>query len=459
MSNYAIILAAGKGTRMKSDLPKVLHKVAGISMLEHVFRAVSEIGPEKIETIVGHKAELVEKVLVGRSDFALQSEQLGTGHAVMMAEPSLAGLEGHTLVIAGDTPLITGESLKNLVNFHVSHKNVATILTAQAADPFGYGRIIRNSDGEVVKIVEQKDANDFEKQIKEINTGTYLFENKRLFEALKDINTDNAQGEYYLTDVISIFRQAGEKVGAYILRHFDESLGVNDRIALATAEKVMRKRINEKHMINGVTFTNPESTYIDVDVEIGAEAVIEANVVLKGKTTVGERTVLTNGTRVVDSQIAADVVISQSDIEESIIEEGVTVGPYAHIRPGSILQKGVHIGNFVEVKSSTIGENTKAGHLTYLGNAQVGREVNFGAGTILANYDGKNKFTTVIGDHAFIGSNSTIIAPLTIGDRALTAAGSVITKEVAADAVAIGRGRQENKEGYAKHCPHHPEKK
>ena len=459
MSNYAIILAAGKGTRMKSDLPKVLHKVAGISMLEHVFRAVSEIKPAKIETIVGHKAELVEKVLTGRSDFALQSEQLGTGHAVMMAEPALAGLDGHTLVIAGDTPLITGESLKNLVNFHVSHKNVATILTAQADNPFGYGRIIRNTDGEVVKIVEQKDANDFEKQVKEINTGTYLFENKRLFEALKEINTDNAQGEYYLTDVISIFRQAGEKVGAYILRDFDESLGVNDRIALATAEAVMRKRINEQHMVNGVTFTNPEATYIDVDVEIGAEAVIEANVVLKGHTRIGERTVLTNGTRVVNSQIAADVVISNSDIEDSTVEAGVTVGPYAHIRPGSTLKAGVHIGNFVEVKSSTVGEGTKAGHLTYLGNAQVGKEVNFGAGTILANYDGKNKFTTTIGDNAFIGSNSTIIAPLTIGDRALAAAGSVITKEVAADAIAIGRGRQENKEGYAKHCPHHPEKK
>lgn len=459
MSNYAIILAAGKGTRMKSDLPKVLHEVAGISMLEHVFRAVSEIEPLKIETIVGHKAELVEKVLTGQSDFALQIEQLGTGHAVMMAEPALAGLEGHTLVIAGDTPLITGESLKNLLNFHVSHKNVATILTAQADNPFGYGRIIRNTDGEVIKIVEQKDANDFEKQIKEINTGTYLFENKRLFEALKDINTDNAQGEYYLTDVISIFRQAGEKVGAYILRDFDESLGVNDRIALSTAESVMRKRINEKHMVNGVTFTNPEATYIDIDVEIGAEALVEANVVLKGKTSIGERTVLTNGTRIVDSQIAADVVISSSDIEASTIETGVTVGPYAHIRPGSTLKKDVHIGNYVEVKSSTIGENTKAGHLTYLGNAQVGRDVNFGAGTILANYDGKNKFMTTIGDNVFVGSNSTVIAPVTIGDRSLVAAGSVITKDVSADAIAIGRGRQENKEGYAKHFPHHPDKK
>lgn len=459
MTNYAIILAAGKGTRMKSDLPKVLHKVAGISMLEHVFRAVSAIEPAKIETIVGHKAELVQEVLEGQSDFALQSEQLGTGHAVMMAEPALADLEGQTLVIAGDTPLITGESLKNLINFHVSHKNVATILTAQADNPFGYGRIIRNTDGEVLKIVEQKDANDFEKQIKEINTGTYLFDNKRLFEALKDINTDNAQGEYYLTDVISIFRQAGEKVGAYILRDFDESLGVNDRIALATAEAVMRKRITERHMVNGVTFTNPAATYIDIDVEIGAEAVIEANVVLKGQTKIGERTVLTNGTRVTDSVIAEDVVISQSDIEQSVIEAGVTVGPFAHIRPDSLLKKDVHVGNFVEVKGSSLGENTKAGHLTYIGNAEVGANVNFGAGTITVNYDGQGKYKTVIKDNVFVGSNSTLIAPLEIGDSALTAAGSTITRNVPADTVAIGRSRQENKEGYATRLPHHPSQK
>ena len=445
MSNYAIILAAGKGTRMKSDLPKVLHKVAGISMLEHVFRSVGAIQPEKTVTVVGHKAELVEQVLAGQTDFVTQSEQLGTGHAVMMAEPILQNRTGHTLVIAGDTPLITGESLKNLLDFHINHKNVATILTAEAANPFGYGRIVRNDNAEVLRIVEQKDASDFEKQIKEINTGTYVFDNERLFEALKNINTNNAQGEYYITDVIGIFRNAGEKVGAYTLKDFDESLGVNDRVALATAEAVMRRRINQKHMVNGVSFVNPEATYIDIDVEIAPEVQIEANVTLKGQTKIGAETT-----------IGAGAVITNSMIEESSVEDGVTVGPYAHIRPGSSLAAQVHIGNFVEVKGSSIGENTKAGHLTYIGNCEVGSNVNFGAGTITVNYDGKNKYKTVIGNNVFVGSNSTIIAPVELGDNSLVGAGSTITKNVPADAIAIGRGRQVNKDEYATRLPHHP---
>lgn len=459
MSNYAIILAAGKGTRMKSDLPKVMHKVSGITMLEHVFRSVQAIEPSKIVTVIGHKAELVRDVLGDKSEFVMQTEQLGTGHAVMMAEEELATSKGHTLVIAGDTPLITGESLKNLIDFHVNHKNVATILTADAANPFGYGRIIRNSDDEVTKIVEQKDANDFEQQVKEINTGTYVFDNQSLFEALKDINTNNAQGEYYLTDVIGIFKEAGKKVGAYKLRDFDESLGVNDRVALATAEKVMRHRIARQHMVNGVTVVNPDSAYIDIDVEIGEESVIEPNVTLKGQTKIGKGTLLTNGSYLVDVQVGNDVTITNSMVEESIISDGVTVGPYAHIRPGTSLAKGVHIGNFVEVKGSQIGENTKAGHLTYIGNAEVGCDVNFGAGTITVNYDGQNKFKTEIGSNVFIGSNSTLIAPLEIGDNALTAAGSTITDNVPIDSIAIGRGRQVNKEGYANKKPHHPSQK
>lgn len=459
MTNYAIILAAGKGTRMKSDLPKVMHQVAGITMLEHVFRAVSAIQPKKTVTVIGHKADLVKDVLAEQSEFVMQTEQLGTGHAVMMAEETLAGLEGQTLVIAGDTPLITGDSLKNLIDYHISHKNVATILTAETQNPFGYGRIVRNKDQEVTKIVEQKDANDYEKAITEINTGTYLFDNKRLFEALKNITTNNAQGEYYLTDVIGIFKESGEKVGAYKLRDFDESLGVNDRVALATAEGVMRRRINHRHMVNGVSFQNPESTYIDIDVDIAEEVHIEANVTLKGQTTIGRGTVLTNGTYIVDSEIGQGAVITQSMIEESRLADGVTVGPYAHIRPGSELAKKVHIGNFVEVKGTKIGENSKSGHLTYLGNAEIGKNVNIGAGTITVNYDGQHKFKTTISDNAFVGSNSTLIAPLKVGENALTAAGSTITRNVPKDSVAIGRSRQENKEFYALKLPHHPSQK
>ena len=459
MTNYAVILAAGKGTRMKSDLPKVLHKVAGISMLEHVFRSVNAINPEKTVTVVGHKAELVEQVLAGQTDFVRQTEQLGTGHAVMMAEPVLENLTGQTLVIAGDTPLITGESLKNLIDFHINHKNVATILTAEADNPFGYGRIVRNQHGEVLKIVEQKDASDFEQQIKEINTGTYVFDNASLFKALKNINTNNAQGEYYITDVIGIFRENGEKVGAYTLKDFDESLGVNDRVALATAEGVMRRRINKQHMVNGVSFVNPDATYIDVDVEIAPEVQLEANVTLKGQTKIGAETILTNGTYIVDSEIGERAVITNSMIEESSVADGVTVGPYAHIRPGSSLAKDVHVGNFVEVKGSSIGENTKAGHLTYIGNSEVGANVNFGAGTITVNYDGQNKYKTIIGDNVFVGSNSTIIAPVELGDNSLVGAGSTIDKDVPANAIAIGRSRQINKEDYAKRLPHHPQNK
>ena len=459
MTNYAIILAAGKGTRMKSDLPKVLHKVAGISMLEHVFRSVNAINPEKTVTVIGHKAELVEQVLAGQTEFVRQTEQLGTGHAVMMAEPVLENLTGQPLVIAGDTPLITGESLKNLIDFHINHKNVATILTAEADNPFGYGRIVRNQHGEVLKIVEQKDASDFEQQIKEINTGTYVFDNARLFEALKNINTNNAQGEYYITDAIGIFRENGEKVGAYTLKDFDESLGVNDRVALATAESVMRRRINQQHMVNGVSFVNPDATYIDVDVEIAPEVQVEANVTLKGQTKIGVETILTNGTYIVDSVIGERTVITSSMIEESSVADGVTVGPYAHIRPGSSLAKDVHVGNFVEVKGSSIAENTKAGHLTYIGNSEVGANVNFGAGTITVNYDGQKKYKTIIGDNVFVGSNSTIIAPVELGDNSLVGAGSTITKDVPADAIALGRGRQINKEDYAKRLPHHPQNK
>lgn len=458
MSNYAIILAAGKGTRMKSDLPKVLHRVAGLSMLEHVFRSTQALSPSKIITIVGHKAELVKEILGEQSDFALQTKQLGTGHAVRMAKDALQDADGHTLVIAGDTPLVTADSLKNLLEYHISHKNTATILTAEAKNPFGYGRIVRNDNNEVIKIVEQKDASDYEKQMKEINTGTYIFDNQRLFEALEELTTDNAQGEYYLTDVISVFRRAGEKVGAFLLKDFAESLGVNDRLALAQAEAIMRRRITQNHMINGVSFQDPKTAYIDCDVQIAADVMIEANVTIKGNSCIGSGSVLKNGSYVTDSLLGEQVTVAQSTITAARVASGVTIGPYAHIRPGSQLDEGVHIGNFVEVKNSSIGAGTKAGHLTYIGDSKVGHQVNFGAGSVTVNYDGKNKHSTQIGNQAFIGSQSTLIAPVTIGHSALVAAGSTITSDVPDDSLAFGRSRQVNKAEAARQYPHHPQK-
>lgn len=455
MDKFAIVLAAGKGTRMKSALPKVLHKVAGKSMLGHVLTSVYEVEIEKKVVIVGHEADQVIATLPRGTQFVKQAEQLGTGHAVRIAADLLANKEGATLVIAGDTPLITGSTLQALFDYHFAQKATATILTAIAPNPTGYGRIVRGEDESVEKIVEQKDADDFEKAITEINTGTYIFDNKALFKALSEITTDNAQGEYYLTDVIEIFKKAGQTVVAHVLDDFDESLGVNDRVALAQAEKTMRQRINHAHMVNGVTLIDPETTYIESDVIIGEETVIEGNVVIKGQTNIFKNVYITNGSRIVDSEIHSDCEIRNSTIEESRLSVGSNVGPYAHLRPGTVLSEEVHVGNFVEIKGSTLGKGTKAGHLTYIGNATVGEKVNFGAGSITINYDGKNKYNTEIEDFAFIGSGSRIIAPVHIGKNALTAAGSTITEDVPDEAMALGRSRQVNKLGRAKKMPHY----
>ncbi|GFH40976.1 bifunctional UDP-N-acetylglucosamine diphosphorylase/glucosamine-1-phosphate N-acetyltransferase GlmU [Pseudolactococcus insecticola] len=452
MSTYAIILAAGKGTRMKSDLPKVLHQVTGKPMVSHVVTATEAIQPDKTIAIVGHGATEVLGVLPEHVHYVKQEEQLGTGHAVKIAETLLKDLHGTTLVIAGDTPLIRPETLSDLITFHQNEKATATILTAIAENPTGYGRIIRQ-DGQVEKIVEQKDANDFEKSVQEINTGTYVFDNRALFDALNNITTDNAQGEYYLTDVIEIFKNDSKKVAAFVLDDFNESVGVNDRVALSEAEKIMRVRINHQHMVNGVTLIDPETTYIDSDVVIGADTIIEPNVVITGASDIGKNVHITSGSRIEDSKLYNNSEVRNSTVEYSVIEEGANVGPYAHLRPSSILHENVHVGNFVEIKGSSLGAGTKAGHLTYIGNATVGEGVNFGAGTITVNYDGKNKFNTEIEDYAFIGSNSTLIAPLSIGKNAITTAGSVITEDVNENDMAFGRARQVNKSGRAKNKP------
>lgn len=452
---YGIILAAGKGTRMKSKLYKVLHPVCGKPMVEHIINRVEETKPKEIITIVGHGAEMVKEQLGDRSEYALQAEQLGTGHAVMQAAQFLEGKKGTTLVISGDTPLLTTETLNNLFEYHQGKNASATILTAQAPNPTGYGRIIRDHVGIVEKIVEQKDASPEEVRVKEINTGTYCFDNELLFDALSKLNTDNAQGEYYLTDIIEILKSEGKIVAAYQTEDFDESLGVNDRVALAQANRIMRNRINHQHMLNGVSFINPEATYIDAGVKIGAETVIEPGVYLKGQTVIGSECLITAGSEIVDSKIGDHVIVKSSCIEESIVHNHVDIGPFAHLRPKAEIKETAHIGNFVEVKNAKVGEGTKVGHLTYVGDATLGKEINVGCGVVFVNYDGKNKHHTNVGDNAFIGSASNLVAPITVGDGAFIAAGSTINQDVPKDAMGIARARQVNKENYAKKLPYH----
>lgn len=451
---YAIILAAGKGTRMKSKLYKVLHPVCGKPMVEHIMNRVTETAPNEIITIVGHGAELVKKQLGDRSEYALQAEQLGTGHAVLQAEPFLKGKKGTTLVISGDTPLLTSETLNNLFEYHQGKNASATILTAKADDPTGYGRIVRDHVGIVEKIVEQKDATLEEARIQEINTGTYCFDNELLFDALSQLDTDNAQGEYYLTDIIEILKKAGKNVAAYLTEDFNESLGVNDRVALSKANELMRARINHQHMLNGVSFIDPKATYIDDGVVIGAETVIEPGVYLKGKTVIGENCLITANSQITDSIIEDDVTVKTSVVEESILRKGSDVGPYAHLRPKAEIGEKAHVGNFVEVKKAVIGEGTKVGHLTYVGDAILGKDINVGCGVVFVNYDGKNKHQTTVGDHSFVGSSVNLIGPVNVAPNSIIAAGSTITKDIPEGAMGIARARQENKADFAKKFPY-----
>ncbi|MGX7030256.1 bifunctional UDP-N-acetylglucosamine diphosphorylase/glucosamine-1-phosphate N-acetyltransferase GlmU [Vagococcus zengguangii] len=450
---YAIILAAGQGSRMKSKKYKVLHEIAGKSMVDHVLTQVETLAPEEVVTIVGFGAEMVKETLGERTKYALQSEQLGTGHAVIQAKDILADKEGTTLVICGDTPLLRAETLQELFETHEQSGAKATVLTAHADNPFAYGRIIRDENGAVLKIVEEKDATDEERKVQEINTGTFCFDNKALFESLAKVGNDNEQNEYYLPDVIGILQAQGEMVAAYQMSEFAESIGVNDRKALAVATAAMRRRINEKHMVNGVTFVNPEATYIDVDVVIGNDTLVEAGVNIKGKTVIGSECVIGANSEIVDSVIQDNVVIQSSSIKNAEIASGADVGPYAHIRPNSKVGENVHIGNFVEIKNATLDKGTKVGHLTYVGDADLGKNINIGCGTVFVNYDGKNKFRSVVADDVFIGCNANLIAPVNVGENAYIAAGSTITEDVPSKNMAIARSRQINKPGYADKLP------
>ncbi|WEV43944.1 bifunctional UDP-N-acetylglucosamine diphosphorylase/glucosamine-1-phosphate N-acetyltransferase GlmU [Lactobacillus sp. ESL0684] len=448
MKKFVVVLAAGKGTRMKSKLYKVLHPVCGKPMVEHVVDAAQAIAPDQVVTVVGNGADDVKRVLQGKSKFVLQEKQLGTGDAVLTTQSELADKTGATLVITGDTPLFTSQTLQKLFDYHQKKGNAATVLTAQAPDPYGYGRIIRDEQDNVLRIVEQKDGNSDELKVKEINTGVFCFDNEQLFAALKKVNNDNAQGEYYLTDVLEILRNEGQRVGAYKMHDFSESLGVNDRKALAQATKIMQKRINEEHMQNGVSFVDPDTAYIDASVKIACDTTIEANVVIKGTTEIGSNCLITSGSRITNSKIGDAVTITSSTLEEAEMADHTDIGPNSHLRPQAIICSGAHIGNFVEIKNATIGTNSKVGHLTYIGDATLGSGVNVGCGTIFANFDGVKKDHTNVGDCAFIGSGATLVAPVNVADHAFVAADSTITKDVGRHELAIARGRQVNKPDY-----------
>ncbi len=449
-NRYSIILAAGQGTRMKSDLYKVLHPILGKPMIEYVIEALQAIQTDHLVTVVGYGAEKVKETVGNRSDFVLQEEQLGTAHAVRQAEALLSGKPGTTLVVCGDTPLITAETFEELFAFHEKEGAKATILTTKVEDPTGYGRIIRNDSGEVERIVEEKDADEKERQVQEINTGTYCFDNELLFEALKQVDNNNAQGEYYLPDVIEILRKQGEKISAFVTENNEETIGINDRVALAEAEAIMKRRINRYHMQQGVTIIDPEQTYIGPDVTIAQDVTIYPGTLILGKSDIHKGAIIGPHSDLRDAVVGENTSVRQSTINSSKIGDNVNVGPYAHIRPESNVGDNVRIGNFVEIKKSDIATGAKIPHLSYIGDAKVGERVNIGSGTITVNYDGKNKHETIIGDDSFIGCNANLVAPVTIEPGAYVAAGSTITRDVPQDSLAIGRARQENKENYVK---------
>ncbi|MEC1607532.1 bifunctional UDP-N-acetylglucosamine diphosphorylase/glucosamine-1-phosphate N-acetyltransferase GlmU [Bacillus halotolerans] len=447
---FAVVLAAGQGTRMKSKLYKVLHPVCGKPMVEHVVDEALKLSLTKLVTIVGHGAEEVKKQLGDKSEYALQAEQLGTAHAVKQAQPFLADEKGVTIVICGDTPLLTAETMEAMLKEHTQKEAKATILTAVAEDPTGYGRIIRGESGAVQKIVEHKDASEEERLVTEINTGTYCFDNEALFRAIDQVSNDNVQGEYYLPDVIEILKNEGETVAAYQTGNFQETLGVNDRVALSQAELFMKERINKRHMQNGVTLIDPMNTYISPEAVIGSDTVIYPGTVIKGEVQIGEDTIIGPHTEILNSSIGSRTVIKQSVVNNSKVGNDVSIGPFAHIRPDSVIGNEVKIGNFVEIKKTQFGDRSKASHLSYVGDAEVGTDVNLGCGSITVNYDGKNKYLTKIEDGAFIGCNSNLVAPVTVGEGAYVAAGSTVTEDVPGKALAIARARQVNKDDYVK---------
>lgn len=444
-----VILAAGKGTRMKSKLPKVLHKAGGKSMVQHVIDAAKAAGAKRNIVVTGFGGEMVREALGAQAEFAEQTEQLGTGHAVLQTADLLASETGTVMVLCGDTPLLTGDLLKKLYDEHVAAKAKATVLTAIMPDATGYGRIIRLADGSVEKIVEHKDATDAEREVKEVNSGIYCFDAVALFESLKKVTNDNAQGEYYLPDVLEILQKQGEKIWAVAADDYESTLGINSRLQLAGAEKILRRRKNEELMAAGVTIMDPATTYIDADVVVGSDTVIYPMTWLEGETVIGSECEIGPSVRFQNVKCGNGVTGQFTYAHDAVIDDGVILGQFTHIRPNTHLAERVKIGNFVEVKNANIGVGSKLPHLSYIGDTDMGSGVNMGCGTITVNYDGKTKFRTKIGNDAFIGCNSNLVAPVEVEDGAYIGAGSTITKKVPSNTLAIARARQTNIEGWA----------
>ncbi|MGV3617211.1 MAG: bifunctional UDP-N-acetylglucosamine diphosphorylase/glucosamine-1-phosphate N-acetyltransferase GlmU [Fimbriimonas sp.] len=444
-----IILAAGKGTRMKSDLPKGLHRVCGAPMVELVARAMRGAGVERPVIVIGHGGERMQETLGEAFDYVWQREQLGTGHAALMARDVLLQIEGPVIVAAGDTPLLDPSTFETLRRVHQESGAVATLATSVIADPQGYGRIVRDGNGEFAKIVEQKDTTDEERQVREVNAALYCFDNATLQRILPTLSNSNAQGEYYLTDVLAAIVAEGGKVVAHVFDDPNILVGVNDRWQLAEADTELRKRILKRHAVAGVTIIDPATTFVGIDVEIGVDAVLEPGTHLAGRTKIGAGAKIGPNTKIIDSEVGDRTTVLMSYIDNAKVGADVWIGPYAHLRPKADLGDGVKIGNFVEVKNVKMGRGSKANHLSYLGDGTVGEDTNIGAGTIFCNYNGYLKSKTTIGANVFVGSNSTLVAPVTLGDGSMVAAGSVITYDIPADAAAFGRARQETKDEWS----------
>lgn len=448
MQAAAIVLAAGEGTRMRSARPKVAHELLGVPLVRWVVDAVRGAGAERIVTVIGHGAEAVAS-LVSDTETVIQQSRLGTGDAVKSAAGALADFDGPVVVVAGDVPLVRSETIAALVQAWSDTSSACVVLTARIPDPTGYGRIIRDAAGFVIGIVEHKDLADDQLSIGECNVGIYCFDSRLLFETLDHITPANAQGEYYLTDVVALLHGGGDRVTALTLDDVDESHGVNTRVQLAAVAGILQRRINEAHMLAGVTMTDPGLVWIGPQVTIGRDVVIEPMTTLAGVTHIGECAHIGPNTRVYDSTIGADAVVEQSVLRGATVSERATVGPNAFLRPGACLASGARVGSFVEVKNSTIGEGSKVPHLSYIGDATIGSGVNVGAGSITCNYDGRDKHRTVIGDGAFIGSDTMLVAPVEIGAGAATGAGSAIVEDVPAGALGIERTAQVNVEGWS----------